>query len=61
MSEQDRTDRELMAALARWLRTHDCLAFDDLAAFDEQVRAETLVQWFADAMDTLNVPPREAE
>lgn len=51
------SDREVLAALARWLRKHDCLAFDDET--DDQDRAQVLVGWLADSVDVLNVPPRK--
>lgn len=50
------SDRDLLRAFARWLRKHDCAAFD----WDddgEQERAEVLIDWFAESVDVLNVPP----
>lgn len=58
--DPDATDRQLMHALAHWLRKHDCMAFDQSAGIDEQGRAQALIEWFADAVDVLNVPPRAA-
>lgn len=51
------SDRQLLQALARWLRKHDCGAFGE---DDDQDRAEQLVSWLADSVDVLNVPPKEA-
>jgi len=54
------TDHQLLRNLATWLRKHDCLAFDPVDD-GEQDRAQVLVEWFAESVDVLNVPPREGE
>jgi hypothetical protein len=62
VSEQMQSDRDLLRSLARWLRKHDCLAFDSITdtGADEQERAEELISWLAESVDVLNVPPRAA-
>jgi hypothetical protein len=57
------TDRDILLTLARWMNKHDCLAFagvlDD--EFDEQGRAVELIEWLADSVEVLNVPPRATQ
>jgi hypothetical protein len=48
-------DREILRSLARHLRKHEVGCFDDES--DDQERAELLIEWFAESVDTLNVPP----
>jgi hypothetical protein len=52
-----RSDRDLLAGLARHLRKHEVGCFDP-DDDNEQSRAETLIEWFADSVDVLNVPDR---
>lgn len=52
-------DKELLSDLARWLRKHDCGAFDDET--NDQDRAMELVDWLAGSVDVLNVPPRKED
>lgn len=63
MSDEARSDRDVLHDLARWLRKHDCMAFDVYsdAGEDEQDRATVLITWLADSVDVLNVPPRATQ
>lgn len=57
MANPERTDRDLLEGLARHLRKHDVLCFDPDNE-GEQERARELIEWLANNVDVLNVPPR---
>lgn len=52
------SDRDLLLSLARHLRKHDVGCFDPYDG-REQERAQVLVEWLADAISLVPVPPRE--